>query len=212
MLRFENLSKRYGDHILFTNLRYNTDAGCIALSDEMGSGKSTLLGILAGAIDADEGEIWLGGHSLSSEPARARAALTYVPEDCMTYPQQTGRAFLEEMASTRNASLDARALELADRFGLTPHLDKRFEQMSFGTRKKMFLTAATLGQSSVLIADEPSGGLDAAAKSVLIELFTTLAQDRTVLFTSYDAALAQACLATVVSFADLASGAGTSPT
>jgi ABC-2 type transport system ATP-binding protein len=212
MLRFENLSKRYGDHILFKNLRYSTDAGCIALSDEMGSGKSTLLGILAGAIDADEGEIWLGDHSLRSEPARAKAALTYVPEDCMTYPQQTGRAFLEEMASTRDASLDARALELADRFGLTPHLDKRFEQMSFGTRKKMFFTAATLGQSSVLIADEPTSGLDAAAKNVLIELFTTLAQDHTVLFTSYDAALAQACQATIVSFADLASGAGTSPT
>jgi ABC-2 type transport system ATP-binding protein len=206
MLRFENLSKRYGDHVLFTNLRYSTDAGCVALSDEMGSGKSTLLGILAGAIDADEGDIWLGGHALRSAASRAKAVLTYVPEDCMTYPQQTGRAFLEQMASTRNASLDARALELADRFGLTPHLDKRFEQMSYGTRKKTFLTAATLGESSVLIADEPLGGLDAAARTVLIELFTTLARDRTVFFTSYDETLAQACEATIVSFADLSSG------
>jgi heme-transporting ATPase len=41
---------------------------------------------------------------------------------------------------------------------------------------------------------------------VLIELFTTLAQDRTVFFTSYDATLAQACHATIVSFADLARG------
>jgi ABC-2 type transport system ATP-binding protein len=207
MLRFENLSKRYGDHVLFERLRYSTDAGCVALSDEMGSGKSTLLGILAGAIEADAGEVWLGGHSLRSAPSRAKTVLTYVPEDCIAYPQQTGRAFLEDVASARNTLLDARTLELANRFGLAPHLDKRFEQMSFGTRKKMFFASAALGESSVLIADEPLGGLDAAARTVLIELFTTLAQDRTVLFTSYDAALAQACNATSVSFADLASSA-----
>lgn len=206
MLRFENLSKRYGDHLLFEKLRYSSEAGCIALSDEMGSGKSTLLGILAGAIEADEGEVWLGGHSLRSASPKAKSVLTYVPEDCVAYPLQTGRAFLEGVAAARNTALDANTLELAERFGLAPHLDKRFEQMSFGTRKKVFLTSAALGESSVLIADEPLGGLDAAARSVLIELFTTLAKDRTVLFTSYDAALAVACNATSVSFADLAGG------
>lgn len=206
MLRFENLSKRYGDHLLFEKLRYSSEAGCIALSDEMGSGKSTLLGILAGAIEADEGEVWLGGRSLRSASPKAKSVLTYVPEDCVAYPLQTGRAFLEGVAAARNTALDANTLELAERFGLVPHLDKRFEQMSFGTRKKVFLTSAALGESSVLIADEPLGGLDAAARSVLIELFTTLAKDRTVLFTSYDAALAVACNATSVSFADLAGG------
>jgi ABC-2 type transport system ATP-binding protein len=207
MLRFENLSKRYGDHALFTGLCYCAGPGCIALSDEMGSGKSTLLGILAGVIEADAGEVWLGGHSLRSASAQAKAVLTYVPEDCIAYPQQSGRAFLEGVATTRNTSLDTYTLELADRFGLTPHLDKRFEQMSFGTRKKIFLTAAALGESSVVIADEPLGGLDAAARNVLVELFTSLARSHTVLFTSYDAALAQACGATTVSFADLARGA-----
>lgn len=204
MLRFENLSKRFGDHILFEKLRYSSEAGCVALSDEMGSGKSTLLGILAGAIEADEGEIWLGGYSLRSAASSAKKVLTYVPEDCMGDPQQTGRAFLAEVAAVRNTALGTQTLELAERFGLAPHLDKRFEQMSFGTRKKVFLTSATLGETSVVIADEPLGGLDATARAVLFELFKTLAQSRTVLFTSYDAAIAQACDATTISFADLA--------
>ncbi|RFU48979.1 ABC transporter ATP-binding protein [Paraburkholderia sp. DHOC27] len=207
MLRFENLSKRYGDHVLFEKLRYRSEAGCVALSDEMGSGKTTLLGVLAGAIEQDAGEVWLGGYSLRHEAAKAKAVLTYVPEDCTANPLQTGRAFLEEVAALRRTPLDARALELADRFGLTPHLDKRFEQMSFGTRKKVCFTAAVLGESSVLIADEPLGGLDAPARAVLIDLFTSLAGNCTVLFTSYDAALAQACGATAISFADLAGGA-----
>lgn len=203
MLRFENLSKRFSDHILFQGLHDDIAAGCVALNDESGSGKSTLLGILAGTIEADAGEVWIGGHSLRSAPLAAKAALTYVPEDCMVYPDQSGREYLARVASTRNTSVADATLELAERFGLTPHLDKRFEQMSFGTRKKFFLTAATLGDTSVLIADEPAGGLDASARSVLVDLFRTQGETRTVFFSSYDTAFTEACNARTVGFADL---------
>lgn len=204
MLRFENLSKRYSERIIFQGLHYDTAAGCVALNDESGSGKSTLLGILAGTIEPDAGDVWLGGHSLRTAPREAKSVLTYVPEDCMTYPEQTGRDYLARVASERKTAVDSHTLDLALRFGLEPHLDKRFEQMSFGTRKKIFLTAATIARPAVIIADEPSGGLDASARGVLVDLFKQLGQDRVVFFTSYDAALTSACEAKAVSFADLA--------
>jgi ABC-type multidrug transport system, ATPase component len=203
MLRFENLSKRYGERLIFQALHYDTASGCVALNDESGSGKSTLLGILAGTIEPDTGEVWLGGHSLRSAPLAAQFVLTYVPEDCMPYSDQTGREYLNTVASARNTAVTADTLALADRFGLTPHLDKRFEQMSFGTRKKFFLTSAVLGDTQVLIADEPVGGLDAAARAVLVDLFKTLAQTRTVFFSSYDEVFTNACEARSVDFADL---------
>jgi ABC-type multidrug transport system ATPase subunit len=203
MLRFENLSKRYGERLIFQGLHYDTASGCVALNDESGSGKSTLLGILAGTIEPDTGEVWLGGHSLRSAPLAAQSVLTYVPEDCMPYSDQTGREYLSNVASARNTTVTADTLSLADRFGLTPHLDKRFEQMSFGTRKKFFLTAAVLGENQVLIADEPVGGLDAAARAVLVDLFKTLAQTRTVFFSSYDEVFTDACEARSINFADL---------
>jgi ABC-2 type transport system ATP-binding protein len=204
MLRFDNLCKRYGERTIFHGLHYSASAGCVALNDESGSGKSTLLGILAGEIEADAGEVWLGGHSLRTAPLAAKSALTYVPEDCLTYPLETGREFLERVAAQRQTALENHTLELADRFGLTPHLEKRFEQMSFGTRKKIFLTSASVGAPAVVIADEPGGGLDAAARAVLIDLFKQLGQDRVVFFTSYDAAFTRACEAKAISFADLA--------
>jgi ABC-2 type transport system ATP-binding protein len=204
MLRFDNLCKRYGERTLFQGLHYSATAGCIALNDESGSGKSTLLGILAGEIEPDAGEVWLGGHPLRTTRLAAKSVLTYVPEDCLTYPLETGREFLARVAAQRQTVLENHTLELADRFGLTPHLEKRFEQMSFGTRKKIFLTAASVGAPTVVIADEPGGGLDAAARVVLIDLFKRLSQDRVVFFTSYDAALTQACEAKAISFADLA--------
>lgn len=203
MLQFDNLSKRYGERTLFKSLHFSSGAGCIALSDESGSGKSTLLGILAGTIDTDEGDVWLDGHSLRTEPLKAKSVVAYVPDDCMTYPLQTGREFLEQIASSRNTTVDSHTLDLAHRFGLEPHLDKRFEQMSLGTRKKLYLTASVLGTTAVVVADEPGGGLDAAARAVLIDLFNTLAQDRVVFFSSYDTALMQGCHARIITFADL---------
>lgn len=204
MLRFDNLGKQYDDHVLFNGLHYDSASGCVALNDESGSGKSTLLGILAGTIEADSGEVWLGGHSLRSAPLAAKASLTYVPEDCMPYSTQTGREFLNQVASERKVALTSATLELAERFGLTPHLDKPFDQMSFGTRKKIGLTAAVLGETRVLIADEPAGGLDASARAVLADLFRTLGRTRTVFFTSYDTAFTEACEAASIRFADLA--------
>jgi ABC-2 type transport system ATP-binding protein len=203
MLRFENLCKRYGERIIFQGLRYSAGAGCVALNDESGSGKSTLLGILAGTIEADQGEIWIDGHSLRTAPLEAKSALAYVPDDCMPDSLETGRDYLERVASTRNTAVDSRTLDLADRFGLVPHLEKRFEQMSFGTRKKIFLTATSVGKTAVVIADEPGGGLDAAARGVLVELFRTLAGDRTVFFSSYDSALVRACDARMIGLAEL---------
>jgi ABC-type multidrug transport system ATPase subunit len=204
MLRFDHLSKHYSNRIIFQDLHYDIASGCVALNDESGSGKSTLLGILAGTLEADAGDVWLGGHSLRSAPLAAKTVLTYVPEDCMPSPDRTGRAYLNDVASQRKTTVGDDTLDLADRFGLTPHLDKRFEQMSFGSRKKFFLTAAALGETKVVIADEPVGGLDAPARVVLAELFKSLAHTRTVFFTSYDTAFTQACEAASISFADLA--------
>lgn len=203
MLRFENLGKRYGERFIFQGLHDAFGVGCVALCDENGSGKSTLLGILAGTIDADEGEVWLDGHSLRKAPIKAKSTLAYVPDDCMAYPFQTGRAFLELVAATKKTNVGPHTLELAHRFGLAPHLEKRFEQMSLGTRKKMFLTAVTLGKPQVVIADEPGNGIDVAGRAVLIDLFTTLAKDRVVFFSSHDPELMRACDARTTNFVNL---------
>jgi ABC-2 type transport system ATP-binding protein len=203
MLRFEHLCKRYGDHLVFQDLHYRTDTGCVALNDEMGSGKSTLLAVLAGECAPDAGDVWIGGHSLRTTSERAKALLAYVPEDCIAYPTLTGQAYLERVAAARRAPLDDATAGLIERFGLAAHRGKRFEQMSFGTRKKFFLSAAAIGQPAVVIVDEPTAGLDAAARPALIDLFRALGRQQTVFFCSHDTAFTDACGAQPIRFADL---------
>lgn len=203
MLRIDNLSKRYGDHQLFQGLTYSFPPGCVALCEEESTGKSTLLGIIAGVIAPDDGDVWIDGHSLIQAPLQAQARLAYVPDDCLASSSQTGRGLLEQSASEKDTTLNHAVLDLAYRLGLEPHLDKRFEQMSTGTRRKVFLTAAAMGNPAVIIADGPSNGLDKQARSVLAEQFRTWGQERVVFFASHDPEFVQACGAVAVKVAAL---------
>ncbi|HWK61727.1 MAG TPA: ATP-binding cassette domain-containing protein [Eoetvoesiella sp.] len=203
MLRIDNLGKRYGDHPVFQGLTQTFQPGCYALCEEDSTGKSSLLAIIAGALAPDEGDVWIDGHSLAREPQQAKARLAYVPDNCMAFPMLTGRQLLERVTEEKNTAVDDAVLDLAYRLDLEPHLDKRFEQMSTGMRRKVFLTAAALGDPAVVIADGPSNGLDSPACAVLAELFKTWSRDRVVLFASYDPELVQACSARAIKVAEL---------
>lgn len=196
MLRIENLTKRYDDHLVFERLNHSFEPGCVALCEEESTGKTSLLAIIAGAMAPSSGDVWVDGHSLKKAPREAKLRLAYIPDDCLQFPDMTGRALLERIASEKNVVVDNSVLELASRFELTEHLDKRFEQMSTGMRRKVYLTAATLGNPAVVVADGPSSGLDSASCAVLADVFKTWGRDRVVLFASHDAKLVQECGAT----------------
>jgi len=117
MLRIENIRKHYGERVIFQGLHHSIQAGCVALCDENGSGKSTLPGILAGAIDADEGDVWINGYSLRDAPLEAKSALAYVPDDCMAYPFQTGHdrvVFFSSHDLKLTEGCDARTITFSD--------------------------------------------------------------------------------------------------
>ena len=90
-------------------------------------------------------------------------------------------------------------------------MEKRFDQMSLGTRRKFYLSAARFGSPRVILADEPSGGLDGPSRNVLIDLFSELGQDSCVFFSTHDDELAEACHATQLRFPDLANAAASGP-
>ena len=204
MLRFEMLEKRYGSKLIFSGLSHHFTVGCHALQAPNGSGKSTLLSILAGVVPPDQGQVLIAGASLYTEPMRAKAQLAYVPDASPVYPFLTGREFLELVATTKQSQRSTATRTLIMRFGLDAHLDIRFEHMSLGTKKKMVLAAASIGEPAVIIADEPGIAIDDGARQVLIEYFRQAAQRSVVLFSTHDSELAVACGAALIGMPDIA--------
>ncbi|MYD42940.1 MAG: ABC transporter ATP-binding protein [Gammaproteobacteria bacterium] len=149
-----------------------------------GSGKSTLLHVLGGLLDAGEGEVWVNGTNLSacSEQARAKVrneALGFVYQFHHLLPEFSAvenvamplliSGVKTQAAQEAAATLLAR-IELADRMG---HLPK---QLSGGERLRVAVARAVIGNPKVVLADEPTGSLDAESAKRVMDLIRWMSE------------------------------------
>ncbi len=207
MLRFEGLCKTYGQRAIFHNARLNLSTGVYALQGPNGIGKSTLLSLLASALPADEGEIWIDEISMTQAPLAARQRLSYVPDESPIYPFMTGRELLDFVAMAKKTPVGSDILALVHGFDLNMHLNTRFKAMSLGTQKKFLLCAAWIGDPRVLLLDEPSNGLDMNARRYLADLIQDKGQRDCIVFTTHDADFVSATAATILNMAQMVSPA-----
>jgi ABC-type multidrug transport system ATPase subunit len=198
MLRFDGLCKAYGGRLVLDRASLGLGCGVFALQGANGIGKSTLLSLLAGSQSPDAGDIWIEDLSLLRFPIAAKRRLSYVPDQSPIYPFISGENLLAFVAKTKRCRVDAAVLELAQRFGLNEHFDTPFGVLSLGTQKKFMLAAASIGEPSVQLLDEPSNGLDIAARATLAELLRGSSGSRTVLLTTHDADFVAMAGATVL--------------
>lgn len=202
-LRFHNLAKSFGNRKVLDGASHAFGTGLYALQGPNGVGKSTLLSILAGILEPDGGEIEVAGHSLRTAPAKAKAHLSYVPDECPIYPFMTGYELLQLVAQAKCTSIGPDVTSLLERFALTPYLETRFGQMSLGTQKKTMLAAAWVGQPRVMLLDEPSNGLDFATRDVLIERLCEMRERALVLISTHDDEFVQGIGAELLPFSRL---------
>jgi ABC-type multidrug transport system ATPase subunit len=140
-----------------------------ALMGPNGSGKSTLSGILASVVKYDSGTVEV----LGMEPAKARKLFGYVPQDNFSLPLLTGRENLVYFAEVLGYSgREARKMadQLLDKVGLAAEANKRASNYSGGMRKRLEVATALFPGIKLLILDEPTTGLDPAARRDFFDL------------------------------------------
>jgi len=203
MLKATNLTKTYpsAGHDL-TVLKDVTLAvepgGFIAVVGPSGCGKTTLLGLLAGLDVPSSGAVLLDGHDLSRMNEDERASLRgekvgFVFQSFNLIPTLTAQENVQvpiELAGGRNAS--ERARELLGRVGLTGREHHYPTQLSGGEQQRVAIARAFANDPKILFADEPTGNLDAATGSRVVELLTQLNRElgTTLVLVTHDPALA----------------------
>src|SRR5437762_1635747 len=95
MLTIKNITKKFGDIKAVGNLNIAVETGEIyALIGPNGSGKTTTVKIIAGLYQATDGDIVVGGHTLSKEPEKTKSLIGYIPDEPFSYDRMSGREFL----------------------------------------------------------------------------------------------------------------------
>ncbi len=164
--------------------------GFTAVVGPSGSGKSTLL-YVAGALDADfEGEATVAGKDLRGLSPRERAAFRnasvgFVFQAFNLLPSLPAveNVLLPGLfapagpSAERPRALRARALEALDRVGLADKAQRLPGRLSGGERQRVAIARALLSRPAVLLADEPTGNLDAVSGEAVIRLFADMVRD-----------------------------------
>ena len=163
MVTINNLKFSYGSHQVFQNLDLTFDEGKIyGLLGMNGAGKSTLLYLMSGLLFAKGGTVEFNGHNMSRRSPAALADLFIVPEE-FDLPAMTFERYIRLNAPFYpNFSREAldRCLQ---GFGMTA--DMNLASLSMGQKKKAFVCFALACNTSLLLMDEPTNGLDIPSKS-----------------------------------------------
>jgi putative ABC transport system ATP-binding protein len=173
----------------------------VAVTGPSGTGKTTLLLLLAGLESANSGSISVAGTDLSTLDADGLADLRstqlgIVFQSFHLIPSLSalGNVALPlDIAGVRDAR--TKANEMLARVGLTERADHYPAQLSGGEQQRVAIARALVHQPSVLLADEPTGNLDAQTGSNVVDLLFQLNRESgaTLLLVTHDQEIAQRC-------------------
>lgn len=173
----------------------------VAIVGASGSGKSTLLGLLAGLDVPTAGEIRLDGTSLAALDEDQRAIqrgrlLGFVFQSFQLLPSLNALENVMlplELAGAGNAATVAS--DWLARVGLAQRLKHYPKTLSGGEQQRVALARAFAPEPRLLLADEPTGNLDAATGQQIIDLMFDLnaSQGRTLILVTHDEAIAARC-------------------
>ncbi|MFL6550469.1 MAG: ABC transporter ATP-binding protein [Povalibacter sp.] len=183
MLSIENLSKSFGSgRHLFRNVSLRIERGdYIAIMGESGSGKSTLLNLIAGLDTPDAGRIEIDGRDIAAldDDARThlrRASMGFVFQAFHLLPHlsiERNVALPLALNDQRGRESDERVTELLTAVGLIHRRKEMPTRLSGGEMQRVAVARALVHRPKLVLADEPTGNLDARSAAEILELLRT---------------------------------------
>lgn len=171
MLKIQQLTKKYGDKKAVDSLSLNIEKGEIyGFIGHNGAGKTTTLKSVAGILQFDEGEIFIDGKSVKTEPIACKREIAYIPDNPDLYEFMTGIKYLSFIADVFGVPLadwSERVNKYAELFGLSDDLSQPIASYSHGMKQKLAVISAWLHTPKLIIMDEPFVGLDPKAAHAL---------------------------------------------
>src|SRR6266566_1194858 len=173
------LVKRYRGAAALAGVDLRVPAGSVlGLLGPNGAGKTTAVRILATLLPMDAGHARVAGYDVAREPDRVRARIGLAGQYAAVDERLTGRENLALVGTLYHLGRKAaarRADELLLRFGLAGAAGRQAKTYSGGMRRRLDLAAAILADPPVLFLDEPTTGLDPAARAELWQAVRDLA-------------------------------------
>ncbi len=197
LVEIENLSRRFGSLLALDDLSLAIDEGeWVAVTGPSGSGKTTLLNVLAGLDRPSAGKVRVGGLDLSDLATRSLAryrqqtvGLVFQQFHLIPYLDALENVMLAQYVHSTTDRGEAE--EALRRVGLAERLDHLPSQLSGGEQQRVCIARALINQPPLILADEPTGNLDAVNEAVVMTLLADLhRRGHTLVLVTHDPSIA----------------------
>ena len=166
-----DLTKAYGPHVALDSLNIKIERGATGLLGPNGAGKSTFLKTILGLIQLTSGEGKVLGYDVRTQGDYIRQNIGYMPEYDALNPNMDAIhqvKYSGELIGMNPAVALQRAHQALDYVGLGEQRYREVESFSTGMKQATKLACALIHDPKLIIADEPSNGLDAKAREFML--------------------------------------------
>jgi ABC-2 type transport system ATP-binding protein len=164
----ERLRKQYGSLVAVAGLDLTIPRGEVfGLLGPNGSGKTTTIRMLTGLIGPTSGSAWVAGIDVVANPEAVRRRIGYMSQRFGLYEDLTveeNLQFYSELYGVIGAEGRARREEVLEEFGLAPRAGQLAGALSGGWKQRLALACATTHRPDLVFLDEPTAGVDPAAR------------------------------------------------
>ncbi len=181
-IKAKDLTLRFGDFTAVSQVSFEIARGEIfGFLGSNGCGKTTTMKVLTGLLPATEGEAWLLGQPVDANDLATRKRVGFMSQSFSLYGELTVLQNLElhaHLFDLPKAVGAQRAQDLVERFELGQYLDEQAGALPLGLRQRLSLAVAVIHQPEVLILDEPTSGVDPAARDDFWRLLLELSREQ----------------------------------
>lgn len=192
MVEIENLTKSYGNSTVraVDNLSISLRPGEIfGFLGSNGAGKSTTIKCLVGIYPFQQGDIFINGVSIKTNPLEAKKQIGYVSDNHAVFERLTGREYVNHIANlyrVDTSEMEERCARLLSIFKLEEAFDRPIKSYSHGMKQKITVIAALVHNPKLWVLDEPLTGLDPQSAYQLKKVMKQHASEgNTVFFSSH---------------------------
>jgi ABC-2 type transport system ATP-binding protein len=152
-----------------------------------GAGKTTLLSCVEGLHNPAQGQVWVSGMDVASQPTATKQKLGIQLQHTALLDDLTVTELVKVYAALYEVTLNARQVnDLLDRFGLSENHNKLARRLSGGQKQRLALALAIANDPEIVLLDEPTAGLDPHGRRAVWGIIRELhSEGRTIVITTH---------------------------
>ena len=189
IVKVEHLSHRYHIQWAIQDINFEIkEKGVLGLLGSNGAGKSTTMNIICGVLNQSEGEVYLNGYNLRSNPVEAKRHIGFLPQKPPLYPDITVEEYLTYCAHLRlmqTKDIPDAVVRAMKRCDITHFRNRLINNLSGGYQQRVGIAQAIVHNPSFVILDEPTNGLDPNQIVEIRHLIKEISTDHAVLLSTH---------------------------